>query len=223
MAAAPTPNDLTRQQLDELDLLLQRMLALPLGKAEPASAPTIIALPEPPPMPSGWRMDTPRPEPVSAPHLNTEPLPEPVLALATSTMAMPAQAMPVPTPMQPVERPALPRVTAPSTAMSDMPASVFGKLDLAELVIPAAAPETTIAVDDTNDDGLPMLMWPFFVVNWIVENVLKLFGPPGQMLTSRPMKNALGIAGVLMILGAGLWTANGKGWISLPVDKVLKR
>src|SRR5437763_104284 len=31
MATAPSPNDLTRQQLDELDALLQRMLSLPLN------------------------------------------------------------------------------------------------------------------------------------------------------------------------------------------------
>ena len=31
MATAPSPNDLTRQQLDELDALLQRMLALPVN------------------------------------------------------------------------------------------------------------------------------------------------------------------------------------------------
>ena len=32
MAASPSPNDLTRQQLDELDVLLQRMLALPISQ-----------------------------------------------------------------------------------------------------------------------------------------------------------------------------------------------
>ena len=30
MSTSPSPNDLTRQQLDELDSLLQRMLSLPL-------------------------------------------------------------------------------------------------------------------------------------------------------------------------------------------------
>jgi hypothetical protein len=37
MATAPSANDLTRQQLDELDSLLQRMLSLPLSPAEKPS------------------------------------------------------------------------------------------------------------------------------------------------------------------------------------------
>jgi hypothetical protein len=60
MATAPTPNDLTRQQLDELDALLQRMLNLPLTAVDP-----------PPPAPTGgpptaanWRADPPAPGPV---------------------------------------------------------------------------------------------------------------------------------------------------------------
>jgi hypothetical protein len=40
MATAQSPNDLTRQQLDELDALLQRMLALPLNSPE-GVAPTV--------------------------------------------------------------------------------------------------------------------------------------------------------------------------------------
>ena len=39
MATAQSPNDLTRQQLDELDALLQKMLATPLNPPEGA-APT---------------------------------------------------------------------------------------------------------------------------------------------------------------------------------------
>lgn len=39
MATAPSANDLTRQQLDELDSLLQRMLSLPLSPAEKPAAP----------------------------------------------------------------------------------------------------------------------------------------------------------------------------------------
>ena len=55
MATAPSPNDLTRQQLDELDALLQRMLALPLNPPEISSgelmspgSPSAPPLPDPP-------------------------------------------------------------------------------------------------------------------------------------------------------------------------------
>ena len=53
MATLPTPNDLTRQQLDELDALLQRMLSLPLNKSESVKIPPAPPLQVPEmPMPS---------------------------------------------------------------------------------------------------------------------------------------------------------------------------
>src|SRR5947209_8014859 len=50
LATAPSPNDLTRQQLDELDALLQRMLSLPLDAPSAAGpAPPAAPLPDPAP------------------------------------------------------------------------------------------------------------------------------------------------------------------------------
>ena len=37
MATAPSPNDLTRQQLDELDALLQKMLSVPMPVETPGT------------------------------------------------------------------------------------------------------------------------------------------------------------------------------------------
>lgn len=55
MATAPTTqNDLTRQQLDELDALLQRMLTLPINPPDasaPAAPVSTFAPPLPPPLP----------------------------------------------------------------------------------------------------------------------------------------------------------------------------
>ncbi len=67
MATAPSPNDLTRQQLDELDALLQRMLSVPLPPdALPAAAPVAAArgaeigtAVADPPLPPSWRVDPP--------------------------------------------------------------------------------------------------------------------------------------------------------------------
>lgn len=78
--SSPTPNDLTRQQLDELDALLQRMLSLPVtAPGEPAPAPFV-----PPPMPDlppvqlrSWRADPPA---VPKPHLVEAAARKPVLA-----------------------------------------------------------------------------------------------------------------------------------------------
>ena len=59
--ASPSPNDLTRQQLDELDVLLQRMLALQVSQPEPA-----VAFPPPPPLPDLPPV-APRPSPRAVP------------------------------------------------------------------------------------------------------------------------------------------------------------
>jgi hypothetical protein len=74
MATAPSPNDLTRQQLDELDALLQRMLSVPIpsdavpaaggGREAPAGPAarggieSADALTDPP-LPPSWRVDPP--------------------------------------------------------------------------------------------------------------------------------------------------------------------
>lgn len=95
------PNDLTRQQLDELDALLQRMLSVapPTGSAKP-SAPPVPAAESPlirefsgatstsPGLPSGWRADPNAP--AKPPHLR-ESLPS---GVATAMPEMQAASMP---------------------------------------------------------------------------------------------------------------------------------
>jgi hypothetical protein len=97
MAAAPSANDLTRQQLDELDALLQRMLTLPLTPAEQApSAPQSFA------QAPALRLTTPPPEPAK-PFVFEPP---------------PAPPLPAPEPTTPIiER----KVVAPSTQIRSMP------------------------------------------------------------------------------------------------------
>ncbi|MCU0703249.1 MAG: hypothetical protein MUF18_04580 [Fimbriiglobus sp.] len=97
MAVSPSPNDLTRQQLDELDTLLQRMLALPISQPEPA-----VAYPPPPPLPdlpprptprlpeptiTSWRADTPTAPSSKSPHLT--PAPEPTVAFTPTVLPFP--------------------------------------------------------------------------------------------------------------------------------------
>jgi hypothetical protein len=99
MATAPSANDLTRQQLDELDALLQRMLTLP-NAAPDVNAYTpapVNRRPEPPPL-----AVFPRPEPFPAPVM---PLPEPSVPVEVRTTVIPAP-------------PAEPRTPPPPTAPS---------------------------------------------------------------------------------------------------------
>jgi hypothetical protein len=228
---AATPNDLTRQQLDELDHLLQRMLAMPLSQPEARSAPVKIAIPSPPDIPamalmaSDWRLDAPQTSP-PAPHLNTEPTPEPVLAMSATT-SVAAYAMPAPQPLAPVERPMVPAmVVLPepppvSPVVLDLPMPRFGKFDLAD--VPPAAPITTVPITTApaTPPAVPMALWPIAAVNWLMETTLNMFGTPGHALTSRAGKNLLGVTGMMMLAAAGLYTLNGQGVIHLPIDNLI--
>lgn len=103
MATPPSPNDLTRQQLDELDALLQRMLSLPLNKPEAQVAPAFPPLPLPEisapapaasPKPSyGWRMDS-APPTTKLPYSQTPPLPAPPSAVAFTPAFTPISSTP---------------------------------------------------------------------------------------------------------------------------------
>jgi hypothetical protein len=197
---AATANDLTRQQLDELDTLLQRMLTVPGAKPEA----TVTPLPE---APAGWRADPP--SAAAAPHLNGDAFQ--LLADLAPLARLPQLPEPLiaPTP-------------AETVGVLELPEELDA-LNLAELkpapVEVALVPESPI----TAPAKISAKVMPLFMVNWMLEGTLKLFGPPGAMLTSRAGKNLLATAGILMMISAGLWTAQGFGAVKLPIDKVLKR
>jgi hypothetical protein len=103
-----TAGNPTRQQLDELDALLQRMLALPLNPADE---------PEPPaPQPAHYR--TPAPEPAyrtaPAPALGTNGWRSPALMFTADSMSMAPP--PPPPPAPPPPPPPVPRPAPPPEA-----------------------------------------------------------------------------------------------------------
>lgn len=118
MATAPSPNDLTRQQLDELDALLQRMLSVPLAETPlPAAAPP-AQLPTPSPTTTNWRIDPPAPANVSTPHIAIPELKyeaelkyEPPAPVAKAAPPQPVAPAPAPQPVTPTPAP---QVTMPA-------------------------------------------------------------------------------------------------------------
>ena len=123
MATAPSPNDLTRQQLDELDSLLQRMLALPLNPVE--AGPPAASLPElPDPEAKNWRADPPSLDPIPIPHLLAEAAREqaadPVMVdeVEERPVGPLAPRVPVP-PLPPIP------VSAPDPVATEQPAVYF--------------------------------------------------------------------------------------------------
>lgn len=201
---ATTPNDLTRQQLDELDSLLQRMLSMPLNKPTPVVIPT-TDLPAPP---SGWRADAaagtvPVPHMVTAPVRTVAATPVPTAGPAPTAFAPSALPLMQSYQSQPVELKPVPLEPSPS----EVP---FGKSE----PVPSTQPESPV---------LSPFLWPLFALNWLIESFLKLFGPPGEMLTRPAAKGLLGASGLAMLVAAGLWVALGQGWIRMPIDEILNR
>ena len=227
MTTTPSQNDLTRQQLEELDLLLQRMLSAPSAKPEAKkSVPVIPDVPVPTPASvEGWRIDPPAPMP---PRLHSAPM-EPIpLDAGISPIAQPK---PV-TAFVPPEPPEEPKAPVVSQTLIELPAQTtvpvtpavpfqpapseslpaFGRLDPVVFQASEPAPVSTPPVDTSTAPGVPMVMWPLYGVNWMAEECLKLFG--GESLTRPTAKWALGVAGIAMLVGAAAWTLHGTGIVT---------
>ena len=247
----PTPNDLTRQQLDELDTLLQRMLNLPLSGSSDADT---DALPEPPlpdepealtPAVNGWREDAateprvpylaggpgsqpaPQPTPVVELMMAAEPLPGAPAAEPTRWFAPPTPDTGVPpSTLRGVDAPAVPTdfrqlfadvppepVSATTVPLTPPPAPALGS---ASRLTPAPAPDPGPRTPDSGP-RVPVLLWPVFAVNWVLEGILGLFGPIGGVVTHPVSKHVLGPTGLLLMAGAGAWAARGMGWIQVDI------
>jgi hypothetical protein len=230
MATPNSPNDLTRQQLDELDTLLQRMLALPLNKPETVVMPPLAELPLPPepsphavPEPMSWP-----PEPLLArpSFLTLAPEPEAAAEYAprpTEHRSM-ADLLPFPIPDGPlpgdtgtlrgVDFPATPdgfrSAYAPRPDGSPSDESVPF---LAPAPDPSAGPAVRTPPPAASGVGL---FTPVAVLNRCLEGVLDWCGPLGHWLTRPPVKHLLGYTGLILMTAAAAWVARGMGWVSWP-------
>src|SRR5262249_9615698 len=178
MATAPSPNDLTRQQLDELDALLQRMLSLPLNPAEAATAgmPAVAPIAAPPlpdavvpPAVKNWRVDPAAPSPAPPPPPPAPPAPPPPPP-PRSPPPPPGRAPPAPRPAGGGGGPARPNGPPPRPPPPPPPPPLPPP--------PPPAPSRRAA---PTDDG-PLLLWPLVAVNRLADALLGLFGPPGRFL-----------------------------------------
>ena len=202
MATAPSPNDLTRQQLDELDALLQRMLSVPLA---PPDTPLPAALPgrgasdraAELPLPPSWRVDPPSPVAgASQPHIA---LPDPPSAVSLKFEAPPpaprsAAPLPVPKPAAKVPPPAAP---APKPVVS-------ARKPVAPAPRSAAPP-------------VPLPLLPLVALNALFDGICGMFGPPGRLLRSGFFKHLYGLAGLGLIAYTAAHVAQAQGWVTLPV------
>jgi hypothetical protein len=176
----------TRQMLDELDALMERMLALPIGDVEPAAppdggppnarhTPTLAAKLTLLPAPS----DEP---PLDAPHSGTNPSHLPTVAIIRSaTAGLPPSletAAPTPEPLAShvVPPPMVPSADALRTEVPEPPATLAGWL-----ILP--------------------LLWG----NRLFDLGTVLLGEPGSWLRSPGGRGVLGVAGLLLLAAACVW------------------
>jgi hypothetical protein len=217
MAAPPPATQLpTRQQLDEIDALLSRMLTLPPlgGEAAadtPAAPPVKMTFPAPlirevpapqPPAPGApvvqeWRVQWPQdPTPAPPPSVVAWGSPVPLATPADDPYVSP----PAPAYQPPVYTP-----------LAYVPP--VGQFPVAEPVaadprpVPARLP-------------VPAVLWPLVAVNVAFNLLCYLLGPPGSWLRGSG-RTVLGYLGVGMIVAAGVWAAGewyGYDWPKVDVS-----
>jgi hypothetical protein len=199
---AQSPNDLTRQQLDELDDLLQRMLSLPLNPPEsftPAAASTPSFAPPMPPAPREMPQATPAPRAYVPPAAPAAPPP------AEPAFAWPPPPAPAPMP-------------APRPAPAARPAPAPEQAAPFEWAASESARALPIASPAPQSEPVPFLFAPFVAFNALLNGTLGLFGFPGRVLRSGFVKTLFGLAGVGLLVYTGLKVAQLHGLVTLPQE-----
>jgi hypothetical protein len=195
---------LTRQQLDELDALMQRMLALPVNQLEEETA-----VPLQPSAPA-QRQPTP--------HADSIPSDKNAALIAGSTSEKPPESVPVVSrrsepdvqeeqPLPPSltaekpgesTKPAVPTVARKSTNLTREPRESFTS------PLPRSSASTTVTL---RRPVAPWWLLPLAWLNQLFDLATYLLGPFGRLLRSSPGRTLLGLSGVLLLLAAAAWLA----------------
>lgn len=174
--------------LDELDALMERMLALPvsdLADEAPVSMPKHRSLADQ--LYQEYGEETPEPEPAVIPYYRTDAVEEATQREA-STIASPRE---VDWKLQPP--PALDEIAPPSSERAPLP-------ELDEY----AAPRLSLR---------RLLMSPLWLINGIYDKSTAWLGPIGRWLRSPSGRGIIGFMGLALLLLASAWLAcDYSGW-----------
>jgi len=207
--ATPTPAAQlpTRQQLDEIDALLSRMLTLPPLGGETAEGPPVAAEPPaPPPVEMTFPAPIIREVPAPRPPAPEDPVvrewrvqwpqaPRPA-APQPSVVAW-GLAVPLATPAEEPYEPAPAPPYGPTAYQSPASIPPVAEYPLAEPVPTVPAPARPL---------VSPVLWPLIGLNAVLDVLSHLLGPAGAW-TRGPGRTGLGWVGVAMILAAGVWAA----------------
>src|SRR5262245_39519014 len=201
--STPAPAQLpTRQQLDEIDALLRRMLALPPLASEPA-APSVPSPATPAPAPVSY--PTVREVPPQRPPAVGEPIvqewrvgwKQPATAPAPSVLTW-ADPVPLATPAEAPYDPQPLAYLLPSPAANPNPAG--------PVALPPGPPLTVPAPASPTAQSISPILWPLILLNVTFNVPTYLLGPLGAWLRGSG-RTLMGWFGFGMIIAAGLWAA----------------
>jgi len=218
---------LTRRQLDDLDALMQRMLALPVDPVDEGAAPPEAAPPatstSPQALPEGQSITEQAASSSFAPGPEADPKQEPGTTLVSAP-----QAPLVPAPLVVARSPAL--VVARSPDRGTPPTEglrireSFGRLQwLGQETKPQLSAESRLSsyqdasgrAPRSSIDVPPAEWWlrPLLWCDRAFESITLWLGPLGRMLRGFWGRTVLGLAGLSMLVGALAWLAAGRmGW-----------
>lgn len=195
---ATAPRDATRQQLDELDSLLQKMLALPVAQIEEALP---ANKPAPPPPPS------PPPAPPKFPPADVAyGLPPAADFAANSAAAAPPNILPQPAKklwdidLNPREGSSVLGEHSPLAA-ADRPAPA-PKLSLTALPNPISEPPPR---PSSRPAKVPLAMRPLAAISGRFDRLMLDFGFLGRMVVSPAGRGLMGYAGLAMLTASAAW------------------
>jgi hypothetical protein len=203
--------DPTRQQLEDLQALLDRMLQIPVLQAGdvpdnvlPARRPKrpSLLVPSPQVDPKHALRTTP-PEPPPAPSTLPKP-PAEAIVVAPATVPAPSQAAAATSePERSLVVAAVPSAPAqlPPVVQSDSEPVQWSSIAL-------SAPPARATVRPPRSDVAPsqsLALLPLRAINWCFDVALLPLGAPGRWLGSRAGRNVLGWTGVVLIVLAAGW------------------
>jgi hypothetical protein len=215
-----TPNtslQSTKQMLDELDALMEKMLTLPVNELDEAETPSTPSVPEPTKLsatvtllePPAEAQPKPRPAPpipVSMPSYQAPELdlsPAPPLAVNPPHFEFPATTEATAEDRTPEVNAEAPQYETPAPLTNDvMPASVLPKLE-PMLADEAGEPATSLQTQ--------WLYWPLLWINQGFDRTTLMFGGAGYLARSQAGRMLLGLTGFALMAGGVVWFL--KDWL----------
>jgi hypothetical protein len=209
--------DPTRQQLEDLQSLLDRMLQIPVLQPGDVAEHVLPALRLKGPsllVPPGSReIDSKNSLPTASVEPPLAPVPPPLKRLTEPIVVAPA---PLLGPAQSVRAKSEPQqsIVVTAAASSPSPAGTAPTPVQSEnepvqwppiaLAIPSSGVTAKLPRFDVGPPQ-PLALLPLRAINWCFDTALSPLGTPGRWLSSRPGRNLLGWTGVILILLAAGW------------------